>query len=147
MELRKLVGSRPLMLCGATVVVFDENQRVLMLRRTDNGKWVFPGGSIELGERLEEAARREVFEEAGIRVGELELLNVFSGEAMYYKYPNGDEVYIVDVVYCTREFSGPICINDESSECAFFAVEDIPTDVSPPQQPVVEFLRIRFRRT
>ena len=129
------------MQCGATVVVFDVVQRVLMLRRTDNMSWCFPGGSIELGERVEEAAQREVLEEAGIRVTELRLLNVFSGKELYYKYPHGDEVYNVDVVYYTSQYQGEIEINDESSEYAFFAIGEIPNDVSPPQRPIVEYLK------
>lgn len=140
-NLRKIVGTQPLMQCGATVVVFDAEQRVLMLRRTDNKAWCFPGGSIELGERVEEAARREVLEEAGIHVGELRLLNVFSGKELYYKYPHGDEVYNVDVVYCTSQYQGSIEINDESSEYSFFAIWEIPHDVSPPQRPIVEYLK------
>ncbi|MCL6442497.1 MAG: NUDIX domain-containing protein [Alicyclobacillus sp.] len=141
-NLRKLLGSQPVLQCGATVIVFDSHQRVLMLRRTDNRCWCFPGGSIELGEQLEETARREVFEEAGVHVGALHLLQVFSGEELYYQYPNGDEVYNVDVVYYTSEFHGDVMINEESSEYAFFDIHDIPNDVSPPQRPVVEYLKM-----
>lgn len=142
-SLRKIVGTQPLMQCGATVLIFDTEQRVLMLRRTDNKCWCFPGGSIELGERVEEAARREVTEEAGISVEDLRLLNVFSGKELYYKYPHGDEVYNVDVVYYTSQYGGDISLNDESSEHAFFAVYDIPNDVSPPQRPIVEYLKTK----
>ena len=140
-DLRKIVGKRPLMQCGATVVAFDASERVLMLRRTDNKRWCFPGGSIELGENVEEAARREALEEAGIHIGVLHLLNVFSGPELYYKYPHGDEVYNIDIVYHTSQYSGDITINDESSEYAFFAITDIPDDVSPPQLPIVEYLK------
>lgn len=143
-NLRKIVGTQPLMQCGATVVVIDAEQRFLMLRRTDNKCWCFPGGSIELGERVEEAARREVLEEAGISVEDLRLLNVFSGKEVYYKYPHGDEVYNVDVVYYTNRYHGDILLNDESSEYAFFAIDDIPNDVSPPQRPIVKYLKIHY---
>ncbi len=140
-NLRKIVGTRPLLQCGATVVVLNPSGQVLMLRRTDNKKWCFPGGSIELGERAEEAARRETLEEAGIQTGTLNLLNVFSGPELYYKYPHGDEVYNVDIVYHTDQYIGDIIINDESSEHAFFTINDIPEDVSPPQLPIVEYLK------
>ncbi len=116
-----------------------------MLRRTDNGQWCFPGGSVELGGRVEESARREVFEEAGIEVGELNLLNVFSGDELYYQYPNGDEVYNVDIVYYTKEYRGDVKINEESSEYAFFAIPQIPNDMSPPHCPIVDYLRTKGR--
>ncbi|QSO53603.1 NUDIX domain-containing protein [Alicyclobacillus curvatus] len=140
-NLRKFVGTQPVLQCGATVVVFDAAKRVLMLRRTDNQSWCFPGGSMELGERVEETARREVLEETGVQVGELRLLNVFSGKELYYKYPHGDEVYNVDVTYYTNQYRGEIKINEESSEYAFFGVWDIPDDVSPPQRPIVDYLK------
>jgi len=141
-KLREIVGTQPLMLCRATVDVFDAEERVLMLKRTDNHSWCFPGGSIELGERVEATAQREVLEEAGIQVAELRLLNVFSGMELYYKYPHGDEVYNVDVVYYTSQYQGEIEINEESSEYAFFSIGEIPNDVSPPQRPIVEYLKM-----
>lgn len=97
-----------------------------------------------MGECVEEAARREIFEEAGISVEDLRLLNVFSGEELYYKYPHGDEVYNVDVVYYASKYRGNISLNDESSDYAFFVIADIPNDVSPPQRPIVEYLKTKF---
>lgn len=59
-QIRKLVGARPLILCSAGVVLLDRMNRVLLQHRTDNSMWGIPGGALEPGERLEDAAVREV---------------------------------------------------------------------------------------
>ena len=78
-ELRKLVGNRPLILPGAVVIILNEQNEMLLQHRSDGG-WGLPGGIMELGESMEETARREVQEETGLVVGELELMGIFSGE-------------------------------------------------------------------
>jgi 8-oxo-dGTP pyrophosphatase MutT (NUDIX family) len=50
------------------MAVFDDRRRLLLVRRVDNGLWVLPGGKLELGESIAEAAVREVLEETGLRV-------------------------------------------------------------------------------
>ena len=111
-RMRKLVGHAPLMWVGAAVLVLREG-RLLMMRRTDNHAWGIPGGAIEPGERLEDAARRETLEEAGLEIGKMKLFDVFSGPELYYRYPNGDEVHNVSVVYLAEEVSGSIHLNPE----------------------------------
>lgn len=54
-ELRKAVGHRPLLAAGATVLVV-KNGKILLNLRADTKTWGIPGGSMELGETLEEAA-------------------------------------------------------------------------------------------
>ncbi len=80
-EMRKLVGQRPIFQCGASLIMFNRSNQDLMLRRTDNNCWCFPGGSLELSENAEETAVREAKEETGlsINIKDLELFNVFSG--------------------------------------------------------------------
>ena len=68
MDLRKIVGHRPLLQVGASVIVEDEKGRVLLQKRTDNHCWGYPGGSTELDERVEDAAARELREETGLPV-------------------------------------------------------------------------------
>lgn len=129
------------MLCGASVIVFDNDRRVLMLKRSDNGCWCFPGGAIELGEKVEEAAAREVLEETGIKVGPMKLFGVFSGLEMHHIYPNGDEVYIVDVVFSCHSFAGsPNGDNSETLEVKFFDLTSLPSCINPPARPIVEEL-------
>ncbi len=81
---------------------------------------------------VEEAARRETLEETGLQVGKASLFWVFSGPELYYKYPNGDEVYNVTIVYLSRDVNGEVRLNGEHSEWRWFAWKDIPADLSPP---------------
>ena len=95
LQLRQDIGHRPLVIVGAGFLVLDEQKRLVLLKRSDNQCWAFPGGSLEPGELVEDTARRETFEETNLEINEISLLGVFSGPELYYKYPNGDEVYNV----------------------------------------------------
>ena len=54
MDLRKVVGHVSLLQAGASIIVENENGQVLLEKRTDNHQWGYAGGSIELGETVEE---------------------------------------------------------------------------------------------
>ncbi|AWB45678.1 ADP-ribose pyrophosphatase [Paenibacillus sp. CAA11] len=138
MELRKLVGSRPLIMTGACVLLCS-HQRLLLQRRTDNGLWGLPGGSMEPGETLEEVAIRELLEETGLKAKSLELFHIFSGQELYYKYPHGDEVYNVVTAYVCTAYDGiPKVDGDEVQELRFFSYSEIPMELSPPDKPVID---------
>jgi 8-oxo-dGTP pyrophosphatase MutT (NUDIX family) len=138
LQLRQFIGHRPVLMVGAAILVLDEHNRLLMMKRSDSGCWGLPGGATEPGEVVEEAAKRETFEEVYLEVGEMSLFGVFSGPELYYKYPNGDEVYNVIVVYWSRDWRGEIQLNDEHTEWEWFAPTDIPENVSPPIRPVID---------
>jgi len=142
-ELRRLVGSHPLLQCGASVIIPNSEGSVLMLRRSDNGCWCFPGGAVEPGEAVEDAARREALEETGLIVDRLSLWGVFSGPALHYVYPNGDEVHNVDIVYRATSYRGGIRVDGEATEARFFPITRLPQEISPPVVPVVQELRQR----
>lgn len=133
LDLRKIVGHRPLLQVGASVIVEDEQGRILLELRKDNHCWGYPGGSIELDEVVEDAAKRELFEETGLSANELELFGIFSGKDLHYIYPNGDEVSNIDIVYLCKKYSGTLkCQEEEVEMLKFFAVEDIPENISEP---------------
>ena len=128
MNLRKQVGHEPLIGLGATTLVFNEKNEILLNLRTDTNNWGIPGGSMELYETIEETAIRELKEEAGISAEELELVTVLSGKDYYFEYPNGDKLCTVIVLFKVKNYSGTVKVSDkESKELKFFALDKLPT--------------------
>ena len=139
------MGHKPLLQCGAGVIVENEKGEILLIKRTDNGCWGYAGGSVELGEKVEDTACRELFEETGLIAKDLKLFSVFSGEDTHYVYPNGDEVHNIDIVYICRKFSGELKPDkNEASEAKFFGIDNIPEDISPPLiVPLKKYIEMR----
>ena len=135
--LRQYVGHQPLLMVGATTLIVDARNRLLLLKRSDSGRWGPPGGAVEPGEEIETAARREVREETGLDIGGMNLFGVFSGPGQYYKYPNGDEVFNVTIVYLCETTASEIALSDEHTEWHWFSIHEIPEDISPPIIPVI----------
>jgi 8-oxo-dGTP pyrophosphatase MutT (NUDIX family) len=140
-ELRKLIGHYPIILIGATALIFDEEGRLLLLQRTDNGCWGPPGGGMEPGESLELTVKRETREETGLEIEQMIFLNVFSGPDLYYRYPNGDEVFIVTAVYRAEQVTGKLLIDPaEHTTAEYFDLQALPVNLSPPVIPIIEKL-------
>ena len=137
-QLRQQIGHAPILMVGAALLIVDEQDRLLLMKRSDSGCWGLSGGTTEPGEVVEDAARCEAFEETGLQVENLALFGVFSGPELYYKYPNGDEVYNVMIVYLSRDVSGDVYINGEHTEWCWFGEAEIPNKLSPPIRPVIE---------
>lgn len=126
-ELRQLVGKRPIIGVGATILVFNLNREILLQLRSDTNTWGLPGGGMEAGEKIEETATRELFEECGLTLEKSKLLTVLSGPEYYFVYPNGDEVHTVIVLFEALRVSGELSINDgESSELRYFNLSLLP---------------------
>ena len=133
MDLRTIVGHRTLLQVGASVIVEDSKGRVLLQQRSDNKMWGYAGGSVELDEKVEDAAKRELFEETGLRANSLELFGIFSGPETHYIYPNGDEVSNVDIFFICKDYSGELKKQeDELLDLKFFKANEVPKEISPP---------------
>ncbi|GGE64692.1 NUDIX hydrolase [Priestia taiwanensis] len=144
MNLRKKVGAEPLIMVGACVLIFNNENQLLMQLRKDNKCWGLAGGSMELGESLEDVASREMFEETGLKANQLDLLSTFSGKDFYYQYPHGDEVYNVVTAFICRDYCGSLKFEEsEATDIQFFDLTKLPNNISPPDQLVIErFLKL-----
>lgn len=127
MNLREIVGHSPLIGVGATTLVYNNENELLLNLRGDTNTWGIPGGSKELNETLEECAVRELKEETNINVNDLELITVLSGKEYYFKYPNEDELDCVIALYKVLNYEGKLNINDgESKQLKFFSLDNLP---------------------
>jgi 8-oxo-dGTP pyrophosphatase MutT (NUDIX family) len=108
---------------GARVAVIDADGRFLLVKQSYAPGWLFPGGGVEYGETCEQAALRELHEEAEVTpTGPLVLHGVFSNHA---KFP-GDHL----VVYVLRDFEWRgFTPTAEIVEAAFFSADALPDDI------------------
>lgn len=127
--IRKKVGHERILSVGLSCLILNEKNEVLLEKRTDNGLYCRPGGSLDLGETVIEGVKREVFEETGIKLEEVSLFMILSGEKMEIKYPNGDITDYTDLVFVSHVDSRKIKMkiqDGESSELIFFPLDKLP---------------------
>jgi 8-oxo-dGTP pyrophosphatase MutT (NUDIX family) len=123
--------------CGASVIIYRDN-KVLLQQRKDNKCWGYVGGYIEMGEIVEEAAKREMYEESGLTALSLDLFGVFSGPELYHVYPDGNKVHIIDIVFICNEFVGNLKPQEsEVLKLQWFDFDKVPENLSNPIKPAL----------
>ena len=100
---------------SVSAVVVDEEDRVLLIRRHDNGEWQSPGGILELDEDIHAGVRREVLEETGYSVEPQRLTGV------YKNMPLG----VVALVFLCQVLSGDARPSEETSDVAWVPLLDV----------------------
>ena len=99
---------------AASVFVQDDDGRVLMIQRSDNGYWALPGGAMEIGETLAQAAEREVLEETGYQVKAVDVIGVYSDPRHVIAYDDGEVRQQFAVSFRGLLLSGSSRPSDES---------------------------------
>jgi len=116
------------------------SQGLLLERRTDNGLWGLPGGSVEPGESVSEAIVREVREETGLEVAPIRVVGVYSSPAhgQIVTYPDGNVIHYVSTSFVCRIVGGTLACGSESLELGWFDPERLPAEVVPMHRIRVE---------
>lgn len=144
-RLRSKVGTDLLLLPSVTVLVRDDEGRILLVRHADNGKWGTVGGCIDVDESPEEAGRREALEETGLEVELTDLVTVLGGAPFRLTYGNGDQAAFVTAVYEARVVGGHARPDDdETTELGWFSVDELrtTTDLGPFARATFEALAL-----
>ncbi|WP_298454897.1 NUDIX domain-containing protein [uncultured Cellulomonas sp.] len=130
-RLRGQIGHDLLWLTGVSAVVLDDDGRVLLGRRSDDGRWAVVSGILEPGEQPAVAAVREVLEETGV-VARADALASVATDADVIVYPNGDQALYLDLTFLCRAVDGRARVaDDESTEVGWFAPDALPEPLSP----------------
>lgn len=138
-QLRQVAGKRKLMAITVRAVIQDAAGRVLFVRRRDNGRWVMPAGSMELDETIEDALRREVWEEAGLTATALTLIAVYSHPRYSAVTAYGDPYQFVSFVFRVDSWEGDMVPDtDETTDAQFFAPDALPDNMPDLYRETIE---------
>lgn len=122
-SIRPRLGHQKILLNSAGAVIVRDG-KILLQRRSDNGRWGLPGGLLELEETYAQAALREIWEETGLSCRLLALLGVFHNYDMVWS--NGDRAHTLGPIYLAEIVGGELRRDEESLELGFFAPEELP---------------------
>lgn len=130
---------------GVGAIIIDEAGRLFLAKRgpkakNERGLWEFPGGSVEFGERLQEAIVREIEEEYGITIAIDSLFTVtdhlLPDEGQHWVSPS----YLCHIVSGTPVIREP----EKCSAIGWFALDEIPTELTIVSQHDLEMYRARL---
>ena len=126
----------------AAIIPDDTGKKMVLTRRTDNGRWCLPGGAMDPVESLEECCRREVWEETGLIVRVVRLIGIYSTPHRVTYYADGHRWQTVSVSFLTAITGGTLGLSDETTDVGFFSLEEMAQldIIDPHRERVQDFL-------
>jgi 8-oxo-dGTP pyrophosphatase MutT (NUDIX family) len=114
---------------GARCVVRDDEGRILLIRRSDNGVWAMPAGGLDLGDSIAECAAREVFEESGLIVDELTPFAMYTGGLYTSTNVYGHTYQLHITAFRIDAWHGDLVKEtDETTDAGWFHIDEFPTN-------------------
>ena len=111
---------------GCSAVLFNPTkEKILLTRRTDNGRWCLPGGRVDPGESVTEACLREVLEETGLQAQIIRLIGVYSDPNYLIEYADGERCHVVALNFEVEAIAGTLTTSNETTEYGYFSAEAI----------------------
>ncbi|WBQ04343.1 NUDIX domain-containing protein [Kribbella sp. CA-293567] len=114
------------MVPSANVVIENDTGEILMIRRSDNGNWAVPGGAIDLGESLSQAAIRETKEESGIDCEVIDVVGIYTDPKHIIFYTsNGEARQEFSILVKARAIGGELRTSSETTEVRWIARSEL----------------------
>jgi ADP-ribose pyrophosphatase YjhB (NUDIX family) len=110
---------------SVTAIVADDEQRLLMVHRTDNDLWSIPGGAMDIGESIADAVVREVREETGLDVEVTGIVGIYTNPRHVMAYADGEVRQQFSVCFTTRLLGGQLRTSTETSQVRFVNRDDL----------------------
>jgi ADP-ribose pyrophosphatase YjhB (NUDIX family) len=117
---------------AVTAFILDEDDQVLMIRRTDSGLYSIPGAGQEVGETIGQTVVREGKEETGVDIEPVRVLGIYSDPEHVIGYTDGEVRQEFSICFTARVVGGELATSDESSEVLWIARDDLDAlDIHP----------------
>lgn len=111
---------------GCSISIFDlKREKVLLIRRANNGKWAVPCGYMEAGGSFSEACKREVKEETGLSVRVKRLAGVYTSPNLLLEYPDGNKWQLIILRFEVDVVDGELQARDKATEFGYFWLNEI----------------------
>lgn len=111
---------------GCSAAVLDSTgQNILLIRRSDSGRWAVPGGYMEPGESFTEACAREVLEETGANVRVGQLVAVYTSPHVLLDYSHENRFQLVVLHFAAEPVGGELRASEETIEVGYFSRAEI----------------------
>lgn len=126
-KIRSKLGKEKFIHPAARIIIENKQKEILIIERKDNGKFGIPAGALEENETIEECIIREVKEETGLTIIDLEVIGISSNpEREYVEYENGDRIQYFTVEFYSNNWEGEIQVQDKNEvKIAKFMAIDI----------------------
>ncbi len=111
--------------CASAIIFDSARQKVLLTRRTDNGRWCLPGGGMDPGESAEETCVREVLEETGLVVRVTRLVGIYTSPNIMFEYPDGNKTQPVSFSFEAEVVGGELVLSDETTDYGYVSVGEL----------------------
>ena len=121
---------------GVEAAVFDQDGRLLLMRRADTGLWAMPGGWADVGDTPAGAAVREVREETGVEARPVRVVGVYDSRSVGSRNPH----HFFRIVFACAAVGGAPAPTAEALEVAFFAPDELPTVTRSHRRPLADAL-------
>ena len=108
---------------SVTAIVTTTAGELLLVHKTDNNRWALPGGGMDPGESIAQAAVRETKEETGIDVEVTGVVGLYTNPGHVIAYDDGEVRQQCSVCFTTRLLGGELTTSSETSEVGFVPLE------------------------
>ena len=114
------------LLVGSSAIILDPTrEKVLLTRRSDNGRWCLPGGQMEVGESAAETCQREVWEETGLHVRIGRLIGIYTNPDRLLEYGDGNRFHLVSFSFEAEVLHGELALSNETTEFGYYSPDEI----------------------
>ncbi|MFI0166757.1 NUDIX domain-containing protein [Streptomyces sp. NPDC017095] len=131
-----------------SVVAFVQNDagQVLMIQRSDNGRWALPGGGHDVGESISDTVVREVWEETGIKVEVVDVSGLYTDPGHVMQYDDGEVRQQFSICFRARPVGGELRTSNETTQVRWVDPADLAElDVHPTMRLRIEHAQDKAR--